>query len=73
MYIYSLQQVDFENKNPYGLTWENSMAPKHDLYSDSMPSSSWVQFNIMLGILKADLEKKLVIEFLINSVEVKFP
>ncbi len=23
-------------KNPYGLTSENSMAPKYDLYSDSM-------------------------------------
>ncbi len=65
-----LQQVDSENrkKSLYGLTWENSMAPKYDLYSDSMQSNSWVQFNIVLGILNADLEKKLLIEFLINSV-----
>ncbi len=61
-------------KNPYGLTWENSMAPKYDLYSDSMQSSSWVQVNIVLGILNADIENKLLTEFLlINSVLVKFP
>ncbi len=58
-----LQQVDFENKNKslYALTWEHSMAPKYDLYSDSMQTSSWVQFNIVLGIINADLEKKLLI------------
>ncbi len=27
-------------KIPYGLTLENSMAPKYDLYSDLMQSSS---------------------------------
>ncbi len=60
MYVYSLQQVDFENKkNPYGLTWRNSIAPKYDLYSDSMQSSSQIQFNIVLCILNADLENKI--------------
>ncbi len=59
--------------NPYGLTWENSLAPKYDLYRNSMQSSSWVQFSIVLGILNADLEKKLLTEILINSVRVKFP
>ncbi len=53
-----------KHKIPYALTLETSMAPKYDLHSDSMQSSSWVQFNIILGILNADLEKK----FLINSV-----
>ncbi len=53
---------------PCALTCENSMAPKYDLYSDAMQSSFWVQFNIVLGILNADLEKKLLIEFLIDSV-----
>ncbi len=39
--VYSLQQVDFVNKkSPYGLTLENSMAPKYELDSDSMQSSS---------------------------------
>ncbi len=57
----------------YGLTWENSMAPKYDLHSDSMQSSSWVQFNIVLGILNANLETNLLIEFLINSVRVNSP
>ncbi len=55
-------------KIPYALTWEHIMAPKYDLYSRSMQSSSWVQFKIVLGILNADLEKKLLIEFLINCV-----
>ncbi len=44
-------------KNLYGLIRENSMALKYDLYRDSMQSSSRVQFNIVLGILNADLEK----------------
>ncbi len=44
------------------------MALKYDCYSDSMQYSSWVQINIVLGILNADLETKLLIEFLINSV-----
>ncbi len=43
----------------YALTWENSMALKYDLYSDSMQFSSWVQFNIVLDILYADLEKNI--------------
>ncbi len=51
--------VDFENQNiPYGLTWENSVAPIYDLYSDSMQSNSWAQFNIVLDILNTDLERK---------------
>ncbi len=48
----------WNKKNPYGLTLENSMAPKYDLYSDSMQASSSKQFNIVLGILNADLQRK---------------
>ncbi len=47
------------------------MAPKYDFYNDSMQSSSWVQFNIVLGILNADLERKLLEVFLINIDFVK--
>ncbi len=41
--------------------------------SDSMQSSSWVQFNMVLGILNADLEKKLMIVFNKFRLGVKFP
>ncbi len=40
-------------KKSLWFTWEHSMAPKYDLYSDSMESSSSVQFNIVLDILNA--------------------
>ncbi len=73
MLLNSFATSGLRKENPYGLTWENSMALKYDLYSNSMQSSFWVQFNIVLGILNADLEKMLLIDFLINSVSVKFP
>ncbi len=73
MYIHCSKWTLKIKKNPYGLTWENTMAPKYDRYSNSMQSSSWVQFNIVLSILNADRDKKLLLEFLISSVLVKGP